>query len=172
MVFSSMMRMNRNRPVIGDYRASIQHERQMQNLLILDVSGSMNSHTIRRIINDVIALSYTANAHMAVVSDTCTYWEPGTYSVDDVLAACEYSGTHYEKLKPLFKDRDWGTVITVADYDSSHGAKEALRKCKGHIEQVIDISLVNRPTFLAECVGQLADQVTPILIGSGNYVLT
>jgi hypothetical protein len=46
-----------------------------------------------------------------------------------------------------------------------------IAQCKGHIDEVIDVSLVNRPTYLAECVGQLADKVSPILIGSTGYVL-
>ncbi len=170
MVFQSMRTLNAKRPVLGDYRATIQHDRQKQNLVILDVSGSMNAATIRRIIDDVVALSYNANADMAVVSNTCTYWSAGSYSVDDVLASCEYGGTHYEQLAPLF-DRDWGCVITVADYDSSPAAKDALRPCVGRIDQVLDISLVNRSTYLAECLGQLASEVRPLLIGSTGYVL-
>ena len=35
---------------------------------------------------------------------------------------------------------------------------------------MLDISLVNRPSFLAECVGLLANKVTPILIGNSQYV--
>lgn len=171
MMMKSMMKLNAKRPTIGDFRATIHHNQVQENLLILDVSGSMNAQTIRRIIDDVVALSYEANAHMAIVSNTCTYWTPGSYSVDDVLAHCEYSGTHYEQLVPLF-DRDWGTVITVADYDSSPAGKQALGHCTGRIDQVLDVSLVNRPTFLAECVGQLASAVKPILIGSSGHVLT
>ncbi len=171
MLFTSMRKLNVKRPTLGDYRVQIGHVRQKENLLILDVSGSMNEHTVRRIVADVVALSYTANAHMAIVSNTTTYWQPGTYNVDQILAAAQYGGTHYETLAPLF-DREWGTVITVADYDSSPAAKGALAACKGRIDQVVDVSLVNRPTFLAECVGQLAQDVKPILIGSGHYVLS
>lgn len=170
MLFQSMLRLNKQRPTLGVHAAGIQHERQQQNLLILDVSGSMTEDTVRKIIDDVVALSYNANAHMAIVSETCFYWEPGTYSVDDVLEKAEYWGTHYEKLAPLF-DRDWGTVITVADYDSSQDAARVIGKCTGHIDEVIDVSLVDRPTYLAEVVGQLADKVTPILIGRSRYVL-
>ena len=168
MVFGSMMKLNRNRPTIGDYRAKIDHPPVKENLLILDVSGSMNSDTVARIIDDVIALSYMANAHLAIVSNTTTYWAPGSYSVDDVLARAEYGGTHYETLLPLM-DRDWGVVITVADYDSSMSAKNALTAASGRIDQVLDISLVERPTFLAECVGQLADEVRPLLIASDRH---
>ena len=172
MVFSTMMKMNARRPTIGVHQAAIDHPREKQNLVILDVSGSMTEGTVRRIIDDVVAMSYTANAHMVVVSNTATYWHPGAYSVDDVLAACEFSGTHYEELADLF-DRDWGTVITVADYDSSMSAKSHLRSCVGRIDTVLDISLVGRPTFLAECVGQLAVEVRPLLISnSGHYVLS
>lgn len=169
MVFGAMMKMNAKRPTIGDFKASIKHDPVKENLLVLDVSGSMSESTIRLIIEDVVALSYVANAHMAVVSNTTTYWAPGTYSVDDVLEAAEYGGTHYETLKDLF-DRDWGVVITIADYDSSLSAKQRLVRCKGHIDVVLDISLVSQPTFLAECVGQLADEVQPVLLGSGVHM--
>jgi hypothetical protein len=37
---------------------------------------------------------------------------------------------------------------------------------------VLDISLVNKPTFLAQCVGQLAADVQPLLIGSSYYVMS
>jgi hypothetical protein len=171
MVFSTMMKMNAKRPTLGDHRATIHHERVKENLLILDVSGSMTESTIRRIIEDVVALSYTANAHMATVSNNCHYWQPGSYSVDDVLKEAAYSGTHYEELAPLF-DRDWGTVITVADYDSSMSAKSVISQCVGHIDTLLDISLVNQPTFLAQCVGQLADEVRPLLIANSSYVLS
>lgn len=164
MVFNSLMKLNVRRPTLGDYRAQVHHAPVKENLVILDVSGSMTEPTIRMIVDDVVALSYEANAHMVVVSDKTIYWEPGSFSTDDVLRAAEFGGTHYETLKPLF-DRDWGVVVTVADYDSSQSAKDSLRRnCTGHIDQVLDISLVNQPTFLAECVGQFASEVRPILI--------
>lgn len=170
MLFKSMMTMNAKRPTLGSYKAHIHHDPVKENLLILDVSGSMSAPTIKAIIEDVVALSYKANAHMAVVSDTTTHWEPGSYSVENVLDACEYSGTHYETLEDLLH-RNWGTVITVADYDSSRSAKDHLdRQCRGHVDQVLDISLVYRPTFLAECVGQLADEVKPLLIANGYLI--
>jgi len=172
MVFNSMMKLNTRRPTIGDYRARIDHGRQKENLLILDVSGSVTAGTVHKIVDDVVALSYMANAHMAIVSNTTTHWDPGTYGSDNVVAAAEFGGTYYETLEGLLQ-RDWGVVITVADYDSSADAKRHLASaCKGHIDQVLDISLVNRPTFLAECVGQLADEVRPLLIARSSRVLS
>ena len=73
----------------------------------------------RTIVEDVVALSWEADAHLAIVSNTCTHWFPGEYSVSAVLNAAEYGGTHYEELAPLFENYDWGVVITIADYDSS-----------------------------------------------------
>lgn len=173
MVFRSMMTMNAKRPTIGDFKAAVHHAPQKQNLLILDVSGSMTEDTVGRIIGDVVALAYKANAHLAIVSNTTTYWEPGSYDVDGVLAASQFGGTHYETLVDVLNARDWGTVICVADYDSSPSAKARLRqKVKTHIDEVLDVSLVNQPTFLAECVGQFATTVRPILIGSSEYVVT
>ncbi len=173
MVMRSMMAMNKRRPTIGDYRAVVARNQVKENLLILDVSGSMSESTIRSIIADVVALSYEANAHMAVVSNTATHWAPGTYGVDEVLKHCEFGGTQYETLHDLLSN-EWGTVITIADYDSSWSAKESLARNVngGHIDTVIDVSLVNQPTFLSECVGQFADEIRPIMIGTGRYVLS
>ena len=171
MVFKTMHTLNKRRPTIGDHKAQIHHARVPDELVIFDVSGSMSESTVRAIAPEVVALSWKANASLAIVSDTCRVWDPGTFTVADVLREAEYSGTHYETLLPLMR-RDWGTVITIADYDSSPSAKEHLRdNAYGKIGQVLDLSLVNRPTYLAECVGQFADKVTPLLVGSSNYVL-
>ena len=169
MLFQHLNRVNKQRPTIGTYAAGIQHARQGKNLVILDVSGSMSEDTVTQIADDVVALSYSANASMAIVSNTCFAWEPGSYDTADILSAAEYGGTQYEKLVSLLNE-DWDTVVTIADYDSSRGAKEAIAKCTGSVVKVIDISLVDRPTFLAECVGQLADSVEPILIGRERYL--
>lgn len=171
MVFRTMATLNRQRPVIGDYKATIFHKQIQQNLVILDVSGSMSESTIRKIVDDVVALSWKANATLAIVSDHTFVWDPGTFDTSDVLHAAEYSGTYYETLHPLL-DQDWNTVITIADYDSSLSAKQAISDCLGRIGRVLDISLVNRPTFLAECVGQLADEVEPLLIANTHRVLS
>lgn len=172
MVFRSMQVMNAKRPTIGDHRAHIHHQPAKPNLVILDVSGSMSENTIETIVEDVVALSWEADAHLAIVSNTCTHWVPGEYTVEAVLNAAEYGGTHYEELVPLFEDQDWGVVVTIADYDSSRGAKSALGGMNGHIDTVLDISLVSCPTFLAECVGQLADVTKPLLIAADHTCLT
>lgn len=169
MVFQSLMAVNAKRPVIGDYKARVHHAPAPDNLVILDCSGSMSESTIATIIEDVVALSYTANAHLAIVSNTTTTWTPGSYDVDHVLAEAEYAGTHYETLTQLL-DNHWGVVVCIADYDSSLSAKEAIARCRGHIDLALDISLVNSPTFLVECVGQLATEVKPLLVA--EYDLT
>ena len=166
MLFASMAKINRLRPTVGVYGAHIRHAPVPEVLVVLDVSGSMTEETIEAIVGDVVAMSYNANASLAVVSNSAFLWAPGGYSVKDVLAKAEYGGTHYEQLKPLF-DQSWGTVITIADYDSSPSAMKTLANCKGHIGQVLDISLVSRTTFLAECVGQLADEVRPLMLAQG-----
>ena len=164
MVFKQMYTMNRLRPTIGDYKANIQHQAQPDVCVVLDDSGSVTQPTIRAIIEDVVALSYSANAHLILVSNTARHWDPGTYRVDDVLAAAQYGGTQYEQLAPFFQ-KDWGSVITIADYDSSLDAKRHIgANCTGRIGALFDISLVGRPTFRAECLGQLADKVQPLLV--------
>ena len=171
MVFRTLAKMNANRPTVGVYEPHISHHRRPSSLLILDVSGSMTEETIRTIAADVVGLAWKADAHLAVVSNTMTVWEPGGYDVKAILRAAEFSGTHYEQLAPLF-NQNWGTVITVADYDSSWSAKMALRHCSSTIEEIIDISLVNRPTFLSESIGHMAKKITPMIVGSGSYPLS
>ena len=171
MVFRTLAKMNAYRPTVGVYEPHISHHRRASSLLILDVSGSMTEETIRTIAADVVGLAWKADAHLAVVSNTMTVWEPGGYDVKAILRAAEFSGTHYEQLAPLF-NQNWGTVITVADYDSSWSAKEALRGCSGTIEEIIDISLVDRPTFLSESIGHMAKKITPMIVGSGYYPLS
>lgn len=172
MVFGHLSKLNKQRPTIGTYAASINHARVQENLVVLDVSGSMSEGTVRTLINDVVALSWKANAHLAIVSDDTFHWEPGSYNVDDVLRQAQYGGTHYETLMPLLH-RDWGTVVTIADYDSSWlVASRVKADARGSIQTVLDLSLVNRPTYLAEVLGQLANEVKPLLIGSTGYVLT
>lgn len=169
MVFRSMAVMNKKRPVLGDFRASIHRGRRQPNLVILDDSGSMSHGTVTTILKDVVSLSFMADAHLALVSSSTRLWEPGAYGVEGVKAAIELQGTHYETLLPLLH-QDWGTVITIADYDSSESARRHIAdNARGTIEEVVDISLVNKPTFLAECVGQLAKKVRPILVASDSY---
>jgi hypothetical protein len=165
MVFKSLMTVNAKRPLLGDYKAHIHHGPQLPNLVILDVSGSMTEETIRTIVDDVVALSYMADASLAVVSNTTTIWGPGEYDSKGVLSVAEFGGTHYETLAPLL-DQDWGVVVTIADYDSSPSANAAIARCNGSIEQVLDISLVRRPTYLAEVVGQWAADVKPLLVAT------
>lgn len=171
MTFSHMAKLNKQRPTIGVYGAGIHHERVAENLVILDDSGSMSASTVNTILADVISLSWNANAHLVLVSNTARHWDPGAYNIDDVMRSTEFGGTQYETLAPLL-NRHWGTVITIADYDSSYGAKDWIRKhATGSIEQVLDISLVDRPTFLSECVGQIANEVRPLLIGNSYRVM-
>ena len=169
MVFQTMLKMNRNRPTIGVHAAAIQHKRVDDVAVVLDVSGSMTETTVRAILEDVLALTYSTNAHLMTVSNRARHWGPGSASMDAVLKTSEYGGTYYEQLVPMF-NREWGTVVTIADYDSSAEAKRALAQCTGHIGQILDISLVNRPTYLGECLGQLADSIEPLLIGKSAYV--
>ena len=171
MVFRTLAKMNAIRPTVGVYEPHISHHRRASSLLILDVSGSMTEETIRTIAADVVGLAWKADAHLAVVSNTMTVWEPGGYDVKAILRAAEFGGTHYEQLVPLF-NQNWGTVITVADYDSSRSAKEVLRGCSSTIEEIIDISLVERPTFLSESLGHMAKKITPMIVVSGGYPLS
>lgn len=171
MTFQHMHKLNVQRNSIGTYDPTIVHQRTPPRLVVLDVSGSMTQTTVERIVSEVVGLAYAINASLAIVSNNAFLWEAGTFDVDTVLDHAEYGGTHYEQLTPVFHS-DWDTVVTIADYDSAWTAREFLvRNARGRVGTVLDISLVNKPTFLAECVGQIATEVKPLLIGSSNYVL-
>jgi len=172
MVFRNLALLNRQRPTIGDYVARIKHTPITDNLLIFDTSGSMTSTTVEAISQEVVDLAYSSNSTLAIVSNTTQYWGPGEATVAAVLKAAQYGGTRYETLASLLNQRNWANVITIADYDSSGSAKEYLaKKVTTRAQRVIDISLVNVPTFLSECVGQFADKIQPILIGNSYRVL-
>ena len=125
----------------------------------------MSASTISAIAGDVVALGMKAEATLALVSNTTRVWDPGSYSLADVLAAGQYGGTQYETLAPLL-NQDWGVVVTIADYDSSRDAQRYLAENAkaARIEKLLDISLVSRPTFLAECIGQFAKEMEPLLV--------
>ncbi len=167
MLFKSMASLNHKRGTIGTFKASIQHQPVPDVLVILDVSGSMSEGTIRTIVDDVVALSWKANAHLAIVSNDTFLWEPGSYDSAAVLAKAQYGGTYYETLAPLFVNRSWGTVVAIADYDSSHDAKRVIANTNGSVGTMLDISLVNRPTFLGECISTIAQNVKPLLVSTG-----
>lgn len=169
LVFQQLRKLNVQRNTLSaSFEPTIQHKRTAKNLVILDVSGSMSERTIRRIVGEVVGLAYKSDSELAIVSNQCFHWGTGEATVESVLRAAEYQGTHYETLAPLLQ-YDYNVVTTIADYDSAYGAQEAIAQCTGRIGKVIDISLVNRPTFLAECVGQLANEVEPILVGNDPY---
>lgn len=172
MVFSTMAKLNKQRAgIIGTYEAQIVHPHVPNNLVIFDVSGSVSRETAEKIVDEVVSLAIKANATLAAVSDHTYFWEPGTFTSADVMAVAEFGGTHYETLAELL-NQNWSTVVTIADYDSWGGVPDYLvENCQGSIEQVLDISLVNRTTFLAECVGRLAKKVRPLLVGNSPTVL-
>lgn len=171
MVFQTLAKVNARRPTIGDYRAGFKHDQVKRVLVVFDVSGSMSEPTVRTIIDDVVGLAYEANAALAIVSNTAFFYQAGAFSTDQVLKDAEYGGTQYEMLVPLFSDQDWDAVVTIADYDSSYGAKAALARCNGKIGQLFDVSLVERSTFLAECLAPLATEVRPLLVASNTASL-
>lgn len=166
MTMSTLAKLNRQRQSIGIHEAGFTRPYQAPNLVILDVSGSMTSRTIEAIVEDVVALSYKADAHLAIVSNDTFLWEPGGYSVEQVLAHAQYGGTYYHSLLPLFDGREWGTVVTIADYDSFGSTLDDFRTASSKVHEVLDISLVNRQTFLSECVGVLAEKVRPLMIAA------
>lgn len=171
MTFATLRKMNVQRGTLGRFNPVITHPLIGKRLVVLDVSGSMTESTVRTIASEVVGLAYKANASLAIVSDHATYWEAGTFTVDDVLKAATYGGTQYGQLLPLFH-QDWEAVIAIADYDSWGSASDAFRSmARGRIGQLFDISLVNRPTYLGECLGQIASEVKPLLIGNSGYVL-
>ena len=171
MHFQTLMKFNRKTQRIGQFAPLIRRKQQGKALVIMDVSGSVSASTVKRIANDAVALAIKANAGFAVVSDNTFYWEPGTYTVQSILAASEYSGTNYLSMQELFQ-QDWAFVIGIADYDSYTEAKSVIANCRGNIGKYYDISLVNMPTYLGECIATRANEVELILVGNSDHVLS
>lgn len=171
MVFRTLAKVNARRPTLGSYEAGFHHDQVKRMLVVFDVSGSVSQPTVQTIVDDVVGLAYEANASLAIVSNTCTFYPAGGFSTSQVLGDAEYGGTHYEMLAPLFTDQDWDAVVTISDYDSSPSAQRVLSRCNGKIGQLFDVSLVQRSTFLAECLAPLADEVRPLLIASSTSYL-
>lgn len=167
MEIKRVMKLDRRMRKIGVAETVISHANKRENLVVFDDSGSMGEDTVLRIAAAVKNMANMANAHLVLVSNTARHWNPGEFNVSGIKAAAEYGGTHYETLAP-YMERQWGTVVTIADWDSSWGAKEALARCKGSIELLLDISLVARPTFLAECLEPLAREVRPLLVAKSS----
>lgn len=172
MVFQTLAKVNARRPTIGDYRAGFKHQQVKRVLVVFDVSGSMSETTVRTIVDDVVGLAYESNAALAIVSNTATFYPAGGFSTQQVLNDAEYGGTYYDQLRPLFTDQDWDVVVTIADYDSSPSAKQVLSHCNSKIGQLFDVSLVNRSTYLAECLAHMANEVRPLLIANTYANLT
>ena len=168
LTFEHLAKWDTRRSSVGQYKAVMKHSRD-RNLLIVDDSGSMTSETIRTLASDFVALAFELNATLALVSNSCRVFQPGTATVQGILDMMETGGTHYETLVPLFKQQ-WANVLCVADYDSSLSAKEVFRRetPKGIVGQVFDISLVTRPTFLGEVVAQASNNpVQTVLVSKG-----
>ena len=171
LTFQQLRKFNARRGSLGVYEAGIRHNLVPNVAVILDVSGSMSASTIQAIVQDVVALTWKTNAHLFTVSNDAHHWEPGASSVDAVLNAAAYAGTHYETLVPML-DQNWGTVVTIADYDSSPYAKTACKQAKGQVGQVLDISLVDQPTFLSECIKTRSPEpVKHLLMSNRSYPL-
>lgn len=167
MALKELWKVNKKTNSIGTYEAGFEAEEVPENLVIFDVSGSMGEDTVGRTVEEVVAAAVHAKAHLAIVSTHAYNWAPGEYDSKVVLATAEFGGTQYEKLAPLF-DRDWGVVLTIADYDSSWSAAQVLKNCPGRIGLLLDISLVSRTTFLAECLAPLADEVRPLMVARSS----
>lgn len=167
MMFSALHSFNVKRNSIGDFKAGIYRDRSKAKskvLVILDDSGSVTPDTIEAIADDVVQLSYSVNASLAMVSSTTRYFQAGTFNTQDVLAVAEYGGTQYETLAQVLSE-DWDEVITIADYDSSPYAKRSLAaNASCRIKKIWDIGLDNQSSYLAECLSQFAESVSPIVI--------
>ena len=164
LMFESMAQLNKRRPTVGDFGARLQFKGGKPNAVVVDASGSVSRRTLSAYVEEVVGLAYKANAHLIVVSDTATIWGPGEFSVASVMEAAEFGGTRYETLIPLFRGRDWGVVLTVADYDSYWAVEHMFADLNGHVDLVLDISIEDRPTYLSQCIGRIADEVRPLMI--------
>ena len=162
---------------IGTVKTGLEYQADTKAAIVLDCSGSMGTKLGKAIAESVVRLADTLKCDLILVSSTAVRLPAGTFGVKTVLANWQNQLTLYNQLIPYFRDisQSYDTVITIADYDSIASHKLAIQQeCGARIQKVYDVCVEYvedgrgnlRTSFLAECLGQLADEVIPVFVGA------
>lgn len=162
---------------IGTVKQGLEYQQAARAVVILDDSGSMGTDLGRAIVEPVVRLADSLQCDLILVSSTARRFPAGTFGVATVMQAWENRYTWYNQLIPFFRDvsQSYDIAITIADYDSHSEHKTQIRReCKARIQTVYDVNVQFRQqldgslstTYLAECLGQLADRVVPVFVGA------
>lgn len=166
-------KLNYKTNTFGTTQVSVAPIMSLPNALILDDSGSVTRQTFEALVSEYVAVANTHQMHVILVSNTARHFAPEEVSVANLMSVAQFGGTHYEELirNDILGNMEWGTVITIADYDSSPAAAQVLQNARGRIGLLLDLSLVNRRTYLSEVIGHLADDFKQVLVGAHGYPL-
>lgn len=147
-------KVNRRTGLPVSQRARIEYSNLLPNLLIIDVSSSQGSALIASIVDNCIDLAVKYDMHLGIVSHIAEWYVPGTYDRDAVMnSPCMNGGTSYKALADIgVASENWGTVVTVADFDGQQYDRDAWHKAGGSVDHVVDISTVTKQSWLSEVV--------------------
>ena len=162
---------------IGTVKTGLEYQADTKAAIVLDCSGNMGRKLGEAIAESVVKLADTLKCDLILVSSTAVRLPAGTFGVKTVLANWQNQLTLYNQLIPHFRDisQSYDVVITIADYDSISSHKsQIMQECNARIQQVYDVCVEHtldsngnlRTSFLAECLGQLADNVIPVFVGA------
>lgn len=161
----------------GTMKEQIEYEQDTVACVVLDDSGSMGRPLGQAIVGAAVNLADSLKCDLILVSSYAYRFPAGTFNTDSVMARWENGWTFYNQLIPYFRDisQSYDVVVTIADYDSVPSHKEQiLRACSARIQVLYDICVQYtedgngniRTSYLAECLGQLADRVVPVFVGA------
>ena len=162
---------------VGTVKTQMEYEVDTNAVVVVDDSGSMGVALGRAIAEPIVRLADSLKCDLILVSSTATRFPAGTFDVQTILDHWENGWTFYNQLIPFFKDvsQSYDVIVTIADYDShSEHKAEILKKCGAHAQVLYDINVAYttdgdgnlKTSYLAECLGQLADRVVPVFVGA------
>ncbi len=158
-------------------KTQMEYEVDTTAVVVADCSGSMGIALGRAIAEPIVRLADSLKCDLILVSTTAVRFPAGTFSVETVIDNWQNGWTYYNQLIPCFKDisQSYDVVVTIADYDShAEHKREILAKCGARAQVLYDINVQYtedadgniKTSFLAECLGQLADRVVPVFVGA------
>lgn len=162
---------------IGTVKTQLEYEVDTNAVLVVDCSGSMGMALGQAIAEPVVRLANDLKCDLILVSTNAVKFPAGTFTVDTVLDNWQNGWTYYNQLIPFFRDitQSYDAIVTIADYDSHAEHKSQIaRECAARAQVLYDINVQYttdydgniRTSFLAECLGQLADRVVPVFVGA------
>ena len=162
---------------IGTVKTQMEYEQDTNAVVVADCSGSMGLALGRAIAEPIVRLANSLKCDLILVSSEAKRFPAGTFDVQTILDNWQNGWTFYNQLIPHFRDitQSYDVIVTIADYDSHiEHLREINSKCAARAQVLYDINVQYtededgnvKTSFLAECLGQLADRVVPVFVGA------